>query len=373
MEGDDTLKRLKACIKYGLFLLPGAAGLLLYLILPYFPALTETVFSGFLFRLLSVPLGGLVSVLPLSLTEITVVLALPVFALLLTLWIRRMRRAANRRRLLARSVRGVGWVVSSVFLIYMLLHGANFYRLPVSDLMGLDTSMQSPEILQQVCIDLARKASAERLSVEEDDQGRMKLSQSKTATLRLADNGYRNLQESLPFLWGGVWRAKPVQLSHWWSYTGITGMYFPFYAEANVNIDIPDSSIPATAAHELAHTRGFAREDECNFFAYLSSIHSNSADYRYSGYVLAYIYTSNALLGYDQELWSEARAYCSEGMLRDLAAQNRYWEQFEGEVQQVSSSINNSFIAAQGDEDGVLSYDRVVQLILGYYIAENMV
>lgn len=33
-------------------------------------------------------------------------------------------------------------------------------------------------------------------------------------------------------------------------------MYFPFLAEANVNIDIPDWDIPSTAAHELAHTPG---------------------------------------------------------------------------------------------------------------------
>ena len=42
---------------------------------------------------------------------------------------------------------------------------------------------------------------------------------------------------------------------------------------------------PSTAAHELAHTRGFAREDECNFFAFLTSIASDSADCRYSGYL----------------------------------------------------------------------------------------
>ncbi len=84
--------------------------------------------------------------------------------------------------------------------------------------------------------------------------------------------------------------GKPVQLSHWWSYTGITGMYFPFFAEANVNIDVPDSGIPATAAHELAHTRGFAREDECNFLAYLACIHHSSGDVRYSGYLSAYIF-----------------------------------------------------------------------------------
>ena len=261
----------------------------------------------------------------------------------------------------------MGWVLSSAFVLYMIMHGVNFYRLPAAELMGIDTAVRSPDFLQQVCIDLAEKASAERLLVEEDAEGCMKLSQSKAATLRLAEEGYHRLSDEYSFLWGGVWRSKSVLLSHWWSYTGITGMYFPLFAEANVNIDIPDWDIPSTAAHELAHTRGFAREDECNFFAYLTSIASDSADFRYSGYLLAYVYCSNALYAYNSEMGDEARAYCSEGVKRDLAASNRYWQQFEGKVQEVSTSVNNAFITSQGDEDGVLSYSRVVQLIVGYY------
>ncbi len=362
-KGGRVMKR----VRKWLFWLPALIGLLLFWLLPHAPKLTEAVFSRFLFRVISVPLGALVAAFPLSLTECLAVLALPLFLLLLVLWIRRLKRSSNRRRLLGRSIRAVGWGLSSAFLLYMIMHGANFYRLPASELMGIDTSIRSADYLQRVCIDLAEKASAERLLVEEDEEGCMKLSQSKAATLRLAQEGYSKLSQEYPFLWGGVWRGKPVLLSHWWSYTGITGMYFPFLAEANVNIDIPDWDIPSTAAHELAHTRGFAREDECNFFAFLTSIASDSADCRYSGYLSAYIYCSNALYAYNGEMGAEARSHCSEGVRRDLAANSRYWKQFEGKVQEVSTSVNNSFIAAQGDADGVLSYGRAVQLIVGYY------
>ncbi len=356
-------------LRHCLFLLPAVAALLLFELLPHFPNFTEMVFSRGIFRVLSVPLGGFLAIFPFSFTELLVILALPLAVLLLVLLIRRLRAADSRLHVLARAGKRVGWVLSCALLLYMLLHGANFYRLPVSELMGLDTSIQSPEYLQQVCIDLAKRASAEREKLPEDEEGFTKLSVSKDEILRLADNGYRNLQEEYPYLWGGVWRAKPVMLSHWWSYTGITGMYFPMFAEANVNIDVPDSDIPSTAAHELAHTRGFAREDECNFFAYLSATHSDSADYRYSGYLMAYIYCSNALYDYDTDMWGETRRYCSDGVKRDLGQRNTYWEQFEGEVQEISNSVNNSFITSQGDEDGVFSYDRVVQLIVGYYRA----
>lgn len=364
-----VMKRVLRGMRHGLFLLPALLALLLFKLLPHFPHFTETVFSRGIFRVISVPLGGFLAVFPVSFTELLVILALPLAVLLIVLLIRRLRAAENRGRVLARAGKGIGWVLSFAALSYMLLHGANFYRLPAAELMGLDTTIQSPEYLQQVCIDLARRASAERENLSEDEEGCTVLSVSKTDILRLADEGYRRMDDTYPFLWGGVWRAKPVMLSHWWSYTGITGMYFPMLVEANVNIDVPDSEIPATAAHELAHTRGFAREDECNFFAYLTATHSDSADFRYSGYLMAYIYCSNALYDYDTDMWAVTREYCSEGVKRDLGQRNAYWDQFEGEVQDVSSSINNGFIASQGDEAGIFSYDRVVQLIVGYYRA----
>ena len=367
------MKRIGRGLRHGLFLLPAIIAALLYVWLPHVPQLTEKVFSRGIFRAVSVPQGGLVAVLPFSLTECLVVLALPLAVTLGILLAKRLRRTEAKGRVLARAGKGLGWVLSSVLLLYMVMHGANFYRLPVSELMGLDTSIQSPAYLQRVCIDLAQKASAERELLEEDEDGYTKLSVSKAEILRLADNGDRKLDDTYPYLWGGVWRTKPVLLSHWWSYTGITGMYFPFFAEANVNIDVPDSDIPATAAHELAHTRGFAKEDDCNFFAYLTATHSDSADFRYSGYMLAYIYCSNALYDYDTDMWGAVRQHCSKGMLRDLGQRNAYWKQFEGKTQEISSSINNSFLTCQGEEEGVFSYDRVVQLIVGYYRSEGLV
>ena len=191
-------------------------------------------------------------------------------------------------------------------------------------------------------------------------------------TLSEAGEGYKALDGRYSFLWGAVNRAKPVQLSHWWSYTGISGMYFPVYAEANVNTDQPDSAVPSTAAHELAHTRGFAKEDESNFFACLSCFVSPSADYRYSGYLMAYIYCSNALSTYDGDMWAAVRAYCSDGVIRDLEQRYKYWDSFKGKVQDISIRVNDEFIQSQGVDDGVFSYDRVVGLLLAYYEKEGL-
>lgn len=361
------MRRIRSILRQFLFIIPAMLGLLLYCLLPSFPQVAEWVFSRFLFRQISVPVGGIVSLFPFSLTELLVILAIPGSLALLVLLVVRIIRSSSRLRTAGIAAKGIAWTLSFTFLAYMLLHGVNFYRLPVQQLMGLDVSAKTPEFLQQVCIDLAQKASEARAELSEDENGYTRLSETLDQTLRQADKGYRILAPDMPYLSGGVWRTKPVQMSHLWSYTGITGMYFPMLCEANVNIDVPESSIPATAAHELAHTRGFASEDECNFLAYLTCINSPSADYRYSGYLLAYIYCSNALYGFDTEMWGAVQPYCSDGVHRDLGERNEYWEQFEGEVEEISSSVNDTFLEIQGVDDGVLSYDRVVELILAYY------
>lgn len=355
-------------IRYWLWLCPALAAVLLWWLLPHCPWVAEYVFARGIYRVLNAVIGWVVALLPFSLTELSAVLAIP-FAAVFTVWlIRRFRRQDCAARW--RTGRRIGAVMSAVLLLYMLMHGAQFYRVPLGEQMEIKTS-DDPAVLERVCVWLAQQASAAREEVAEDENGCMQLSQSAYLTLCEADAGYDALRERWPFLQTAVWRAKPVMLSHPWSYTGITGMYFPMYAEANVNIDVPHSQLPFNAAHEIGHTCGFAREDECNFLAFLSCIHSPSADYRYAGYLNGYVHCSNALYAVDRERWQAVSAYCSEAVRRDLQQQRDYWKSFEGPIRDISTSVNDSFLTSQGQTQGVRSYGMVTELILGWYLTEN--
>ena len=100
------MKRIGRGLRHGLFLLPAIIAALLYVWLPHVPQLTEKVFSRGIFRAVSVPLGGLVAVLPFSLTECLVVLALPLAVTLGILLARRLRRTEAKGRVLARAGKG---------------------------------------------------------------------------------------------------------------------------------------------------------------------------------------------------------------------------------------------------------------------------
>ncbi len=359
--------KIKTILKYTLWLLPLLMAAALFWLLPLYPDAAEWVFARGVFRVVNAVLSWLTGWIPFSLTELLVVLAVPALIVFVILVVRRLRRSGGRRCFVRRVALTMGWILSSTALLYMLTHGCNFYRYSTAQLMALDTHTCTPAYLQAVVIDLAQKASEARQQVQTDENGEMQLSQSLLKTLWAAEDGYAVLSEQYPFLDGSSYSAKSVQLSHWWSYTGISGMYFPMLGEANVNTDQVDCYIPVTAAHEIAHTRGFAREDECNFYAYLSCTVHPSADYRYSGYLLAYVLCANALYDHDVDMWRETRPYLSDGVRADLAAHSAYWEQFEGPIEEVSTSVNNGFLTSQGQEQGVFSYGEAVRLIVGYY------
>ena len=372
---------MKRFVKATWIFYPAIIAALMYLLLPYFPTFTEYVVSRGLFKIVTVPVGFITSLLPISLTELLVILALPLVIFLVVLFIVRMKKSSSKKKTAVKAGRFLCGFLSFALLMYMICHGGNYYRYSAAQLMGLDTAQKTPEQLLQVCMYLGEKAAELREELPTDENGITALPEDIYTELERASSGYGPLEDAYPWLWTSVSRQKPVQLSYYWSYTGIVGMYFPFFAECNVNTEQPDYSIPFTAAHESAHSRGIAFEDECNFYAFLSCINSEYPEYRYSGYMNAFIHCSNALLDYDSEMWEQAQAVITEGMKADFTAHNEYIEKFSTQViegpgnievnpWEVGDDVNNTFLEVQGVEDGSLSYDRVTELILAYYYTD---
>lgn len=365
--------KFRTVLKSFIWFIPIAAIFFIGCILKSFPAAAEYLHARMVFPVLSSFAAVFVSLFPFSLTETVCVLGIPAGVAAICVAMVKLVRSRRKKKTAGRMFRFCGWFVAAAFSMYMLMHGFNFYRYTVAENLDLDMGAKTPEQLLAVCIDLADRASAEREGLEEDEAGVMRLKEGIEFNLSRAKEYISPVLHSYDIFGINAVRPKGVMLSHYWSYTGITGMYFPFFAEANINIDTVDFSIPYTVCHEIAHTYGFAREDEANFLGYLLSTGSTSAEFRYSGYASAYILCANALYSYDKELWETAYHHVSDGMRRDFAAQNAYWKQFEGEVMDVSSAVNDGFLKAQDQEDGVLSYNRAVALIMAQYEKDGLI
>jgi hypothetical protein len=154
-----------------------------------------------------------------------------------------------------------------------------------------------------------------------------------------------------------------VLLSTPLSYLGISGIYLPFTAEANVNDILPDSQLPFTAAHELAHQGGVAPEDEANFLAYVACTLHPDADFRYSGALNAALYALGALSQGDAER-ARRQWKWSPAVRRDLAALTAWNERYRGPAETAARAVNDAYLKTQGVAEGVRSYGRMVDLLV---------
>ena len=264
-------------------------------------------------------------------------------------------------------------IAGVLLLIYMVNCGINYGRLPFAEACGLEVRDSSTAELQSLCMDLIDSANKLREQLPEDENGVMQLSVSIDETGDTARQAFEVLSKSFPTLPSSYGKPKAVMASRGMSYLNITGIFFPFTMEANVNVDVVDYNIPFTMCHELTHLRGYMREDEANFVAYLACLASMNKDFNYSGALSAFIYAINALEKADPERAATVYPHISDAVQRDLAANTAYWQQFETQLADVSSDVNSAYLQANGTEDGTQSYGRMVDLLLAWRRAGGVV
>ena len=182
--------------------------------------------------------------------------------------------------------------------------------------------------------------------------------------------GYERLHRDHPIFSNFSSAVKPVILSEPMSYTHITGIYTFFTGEANLNVNFPDYSLPFTAAHELAHQRGFAREKEANFIAFLVCINSDQPYTRYSGYVNLVEYLSNALYSANRDLWEDTFYTLDMRIRYEMQAYNDFYDKYrESVAADVSNAVNDTYLKVQGQTEGTKSYGLVVDLAVAHILA----
>ena len=173
-------------------------------------------------------------------------------------------------------------------------------------------------------------------------------------------------------------RPKPVVFSDFFSQQYCCGYYFPFSMEANYNNVMYIGNFPSTMCHELAHLRGYVYEDEANFISYLACIQSGDPFFEYCGYLSVLYYLDNdfyTAVGDDkywEEIWIAPQVHKDNVFLK-----REEWDRIEEEapldtevVEAVSDEFTDTMLKVNGVEDGMISYSRVVELILWYYSQE---
>ena len=258
-------------------------------------------------------------------------------------------------------------IVVTIFSLFVLTFAAGYRGTTLDEKLELDRQNVSAEELYDTAVILIDNINRETAEIRfyENDFSIMPYSLEEM-NQKLA-GAYDSFAAKHDFITHVDSRVKPVLASEVMSYMHITGVYSFFTGEANINVGFPDYTIPYTAAHELAHQRGIAREDEANFVAFLVCIESNDPYVRYSAYLNVYEYVASALWKADKELYYKAVAHLNGEVKDEMTAYNRFYEKYkESTVSQVSGTINNSYLQSQGTP-GTKSYGMVVDLAVAYY------
>jgi hypothetical protein len=161
--------------------------------------------------------------------------------------------------------------------------------------------------------------------------------------------------------------AKPLLSSPLFSRFGIAGIYFPFSGEANFNRDIPGWSLPHVMAHEKAHQRGIATEDEANFYGFLACIYAPLPEAKYSGLLFAQRQVLRALLNVAPEKGMEIAKQRHPGVQRDINAYRAFWLGQRGPLTDVGSAFNDTYLKLNGVKRGSASYRESLLLIAALF------
>ena len=252
------------------------------------------------------------------------------------------------------------------------LWNAAYYASSFQEKSGLRVQPYPVETLIQVTALFAQRAAECSTQVERDENGRFAVSRDEI--LARGPEVYENVAREYPFLaLEGQTAAKPIFFSRLQSRLGFTGVYFPFTGEANVNVDAPACLLPATVAHEMAHQRMVASEQEANFVGILAAVTSGDPVYQYSGYLMGLIQLCNALAPVDRGAWQDiVQRYFTQELADDWNDNNAYWAALASPVETAAEQVYDSFLKGNGQKLGMRSYGACVDLLAAYFGGERV-
>ena len=272
-----------------------------------------------------------------------------------------------------------GWVLAACTFVYMIhtaVFGLNYYAGPLPDDIRMEIATYNADELEEAAIYYRDHANALADQVNRDEDGNVKFSDFKTLANQAGD-GFRVLtyQYSYSVFAGSTLPVKELGWADMYTSMGITGLTMGITGEAAVNPQIPDVCLPFTMCHEMAHRMCIAQERDANFAGFLAASVNPSIEFQYSAYFMAYRYCYNALASANSTNAAAAAARVASGahslLKRDMNYYNTFFSDNRNETAtKVAATANNTYITASGDPAGIVSYDRVVDLLVNWHIEQ---
>ena len=330
----------------------GAAGLLL---LPPGPARVEQYYADWFYPQLQ---AGLTSWSNTSRYALFDVLVGVLAAGLLAAWVRCLR-AASRERSMTRVVRGVWRTVvfgAALYLWFALAWGLNYARTPLEEAIGYDATRVTAASLRALATRATDGVNAHYAAAHQAGfPATADVPPALTAALHDVE---RRLGRPRPTVPG---RPKSTMFAHFFRASGVDGMHAPFLLETLLNPDLTPPERPAVLAHEWAHMAGYAPEADASFVGLVAALRADPPS-QYSAWLALFDHAVGQLPPGEQR---QFLARLDPGPRADRRAISDRLQARVDVVARASWETYDQYLKAQGVAEGVASYNRVVQLLLG--------
>jgi hypothetical protein len=250
-----------------------------------------------------------------------------------------------------------------VYLFFNVLWGLNYNRQGIAHQLGLQ--VQRYDLADAVQLTQTLQAQLNRFAAQEDTIKRNALNVNGEL-FQKAILVYDKAKEPYPYLCYKNPSIKPSLYSGVGHYIGFTGYYNPFSGEAQIKTSIPVFLKPFVATHEIAHQLGYAKENEANFVAFLSSKGSGDVDFLYSTYFHLYAYALREVYSRDSTLAKTFTEKLHPQVLRDNEILKAYFISTENRIEPLITRFYDQYLKWNNQQAGVQTYNQVVALLVAY-------
>jgi hypothetical protein len=352
-----------------LFLLP----VLTQLAAALFPSAVERFYSQGIYPYLVRAIGSINGIASFSVAELALVGILAAITVLTIFYVRSfVRNLKAWRRNVSVLVRRCLCLLGVLALLFQIVWGLNYRRPSLAGRLSFDSSAPNASELAEISRQIVEGINSNYEMVHRDDALKKNDPYSDQADLkRNLETAYRQNQLlPWPASASGFAPPKPLLFDGIVARLGISGIYSPFTAEPNYLDSMPGFDLPSTMAHEMAHARGFAREDEADFASFVVCTESEDARLRYSGY-LSGLRILSLLARVDMTQYREVVKLLAEGPRRDLKTRYEFWSSYQGRASYLGNRMNDLYLKSNGIKAGVKNYDEMTTLLVGYYRQSN--
>ncbi|MCK8522774.1 DUF3810 domain-containing protein [Aquimarina sp. D1M17] len=334
--------------------------IILIKIFSFFPEVVESVYSNGIFVYTSKALRYVFGWIPFSFGDI-------LYSILIILLFRFLIKKVLHRRIRWKEVLlDIGATLSIVYLCFHMLWGMNYYRLPLHEILNIEDQYSEQELIE-VTEKLIVHANNIHSKIEANDSLSVKIPYTKDEIFQKTVPAYQQLKNVFPELNYSPKSIKTSLLTIPLTYMGFSGYLNPITNEAQVNGLILNYKAPTTSCHEEAHQLGFAKENEANFIAALTTMNYDDIYFKYSGTTFALKFCLN-----DLYLRDEQKAIClieeelRPGIRKNYIEVNEFWDSYQNPLEPIFKSTYDSYLKANNQPEGIETYSYVVALLVNY-------